>query len=369
MEGQRSRTYYGMVSGIVSLGCNTVLFISKLIVGIIFGSMATVADALNNLTDFGTNTVSLIGFKVSSMPADKEHPYGHARAEYISALVVAFVILFLGIELIISAVENIITPQPSGFSYITAGVLLASILVKLFMFIFNSKLAKRIDSTVLRATAFDSLSDCISTGVVLLSLFIAKWTNVDLDSYMTILVALLILYGGFRIVKEAFSQLLGEAPTAEFVSSIKNRILSYSGVIGVHDLICHNYGAGKTIASVHVEVDANKPIMESHDIVDNIEADFAREMTLVIHMDPVVTDNPMVQQLKGVIEQFIQEIDQPLSIHDFRVVFGTTHHNLIFDVSVPYDCKLTFEQILLLLRQKVEQYDPIYNIVVTFDRT
>ncbi|MEG1528233.1 MAG: cation diffusion facilitator family transporter [Clostridia bacterium] len=368
MKKIRNRNYYGVMSSIISVGCNLVLFASKLIVGLLFSSIATVADAFNNLSDLGSNAVSLVGFKISSIPADKQHPFGHARAEYISALVVSFIVLFLGGQLLITAIEKIINPVPTQFSIVTIIVLVLSIVVKFGMFAYNKTMGKKISSPVLKATAVDSLADCISTTAVLIAMVITYFTNVDLDAYMTILIALVIIFAGFKIAKEIMSKLIGEAPTQEFVKSVKQRILAHEGVLGVHDLVVHSYGYNKTFVSAHVEVDSSKPILSSHDIIDNIELSFAPEITMVIHLDPIVIDDPLVNQLRQKVEEIVNKMDGNLSMHDFRVVFGTTHSNLIFDLVIPFECKTKLETIKQEIIDKVSPLGNNYLVHINVDR-
>ncbi len=364
----RNRTYYGNLSSCVGIACNLLLFAAKLTVGLLFGAISIVADAFNNLSDLGSNFVSLVGFKIASQPADREHPFGHARAEYISALIVAFIIFMLGFELVKSAIEKIITPSPTEFSVIMVVVLCLSICVKLFMFLFNRKLAKISGSPVLKATAFDSISDVIATSAVLISIIIAKLTSIDLDAYIAIAVAVFILVGGINVIKSTFSQLLGEAPTIELTKQIREQIMKYDGVLGIHDLVVHNYGPDKVFASVHVEVDANKPILESHDMIDRIEHDLSDKIQLVVHLDPIIVGDPIVNEMHLKAVELVQSIDERITVHDFRMVVGTTHTNLIFDILVPFECKTPEKEILDEIEYKFKQLDENYFTVVTIDR-
>lgn len=363
----KNKTYYSVMTVIVSLICNAALFAAKLTAGLVFFSMAAVADAFNNLADMGNNIVSLVGIKAANMPADKEHPFGHARAEYLAAMIVAFSVFFLGIELIISAVKKIITPVATEFSFITIAVLFASILVKLFMFFFNKANAKRTNSAVLKAAAIDSLADVVASSVVIVSMLISRYADVELDAYMTVAVALFILFSGYGVLKDVFSSLLGKGAEKEKARQIKEKILSYKGVLGVHDLMVHDYG-GKLYASVHVEVDAAKSVMESHELIDKIEFDFMPQISLVIHLDPLLCGNAEVDALKEKIEGFLKEIEGTLSMHDFRAVFASTHTNLIFDVVVPYECKLSFQDITDALQEKVLQLGGNYCLKITYDK-
>ena len=363
-----SRTYYGNLSAGVGIACNLVLFGAKLAVGLLFGVISIVADAFNNLSDLGSNFVSLVGFKIASQPADRQHPYGHARAEYITAMIVSFIIFMLGLELIKSAFDKILHPAMAEFSIYTVIVLLFSIGVKLFMFLFNRRLGVKCASPVLKATAFDSISDVIATSGVLVAVLVGKFFNVDLDAPMAIVVAILIIVGGIKLIKSTFSQLLGEGPTDELSKQVRAKLLTYDGVLGIHDLMVHNYGPNNIFASVHVEVDASKPIMVSHDMIDLIERDFSNQMHLVIHLDPIVVGDPLVDKVHLQVLDAIESIDQRLTLHDFRMVVGTTHTNLIFDVVVPFECKLTTEELTSEIDRLVKKIDPTYFTVINVDR-
>lgn len=367
MVKAKGKTYYGVLTVVVSSLCNAALFAAKLAAGLIFSNLAAVADAFNNLTDMGNNIVSLVGIKAAKLPADKEHPFGHARAEYLAALIVAFSVFFLGLELIISAVEKIITPTPTQFSFITVAILSVSVLVKLFMYFLNRINAKKTKSAVLKAAAADSLADVIASATIIVSMLISRYARVELDAYMTIAVAIFILFSGYGVLKDVFSSLLGKGAEKEKAKQIKGKILSYEGVLGVHDLMVHDYG-GKLYASVHVEVDANKPVLQSHELIDKIEFGFLPDISMVIHIDPVVCGNAEVDALREKVESFLKEIEQTLSMHDFRAVFASTHTNLIFDVAVPYECKLNFEEIDNALQQKILQLGSNYYLKITYDK-
>lgn len=364
----KKRVYYGNLSGAVGLVCNFVLFGAKLAVGLLFGAMAVVADAFNNLSDMGSNVVSLIGFKVAARPADKEHPYGHARAEYIAAMIVAFIIFLLSAELIKSAVQKIVSPTPTEFSYIAVGVLAFAMAVKLFMFLFNKKLGKKVGSLIIEATAVDSISDVAATGAVLVAMLLGKFTGIDLDAYMTIAVALFIILAGIKVVRAALTKLLGEGATKELSKEITSKIMAYEGVLGIHDLQVHNYGPAKVFASAHVEVDAKKPILESHDLIDRIEKDLD-DLNLVIHLDPIVTDDPLVNKMRLKAVEFAGEIDPSFELHDFRMVIGTTHTNIIFDLVVPFECDKQHKKIIETLDAKFKGLDKNYYTVIKIDRS
>lgn len=363
------RETYGLLGSTVGIIANVFLCTSKIAVGLISGSIAILADGINNLSDAGSSIVSLIGFKLSSKPADEGHPYGHARIEYLSGLIVSFIILLLGLELVRSSIGKVLAPEPLAFSWPMVIVLVLSIGVKVWLCLFNRNLGKRIDSTTMIATATDSLNDVIATTAVLLALFIAKLTGINLDGYMGILVGLFIFYSGFNLVKETVNPLLGEAPSPEFLESLQNKLLSYPNICGYHDLVLHSYGPNRYFASVHAEVPADAHLLECHDIIDTIERDFAKELgiNLVIHLDPIVTDDEVSNALKQQVELIVHQIDTNLSIHDFRLVVAQTHTNLIFDVLVPVTLKINPTLLAEQIDQQVKQIDSSYYTVITVD--
>lgn len=364
------RARYAILAGAVGIISNLILFTMKLIVGTLFNSIAVTADAVNNLTDAGSSIITLVGFKISSKPADDKHPYGHARAEYITGFMVSVVILFLGIELIKTSFQKVLSPDPINFSYITVAVLIVSILIKLWQGMFNKNLGKRIDSVALKATGQDSMNDVITTTTVLGATIFAQLTGIQVDGYMGIAVAIFIIYSGVKLISETLNPLLGVAPDAELVSGIERKILSYDGVLGFHDLVVHSYGADKCFASVHVEVPANHDILESHDLIDVIERDVLTELcvNLVIHMDPIVTDDESINALKKQVNNIIIAIDPELSMHDFRVVIGKTHSNLIFDVVVPVTYKISDGEIRELIDDEIKKINSTFHSVITLDR-
>lgn len=358
------RTRYAILAGAVGIISNLVLFAIKLIAGTLFRSISVTADAVNNLTDAGSSIITLVGFKISSKPADDKHPYGHARAEYITGFVISVVILLLGFELIKSSFFKIIDPEPVKFSYITVAVLVVSIFVKLWQSLFNKNLGKRINSAALEATGQDSMNDVISTGAVLASAIFARLTGIQVDGYMGIAVALFIIYSGIKLILETMNLLMGTAPDEELVSDIERKILGYEGVLGIHDLVVHSYGADNYFASVHVEVPADRDVLESHDLMDVIERDVFAELNvnLVIHMDPIVTDDEMVNSLRRQVNDILAKIDSELSMHDFRVVVGKTHSNLIFDVVVPPAYKISDTQLRELLDAEIKKSTPLTTV-------
>ncbi len=371
VENHHVREAYGKLAGIVGIISNIILFIIKFTVGILFKSISVTADAVNNLSDAGSSIITLIGFKLSGKPADAKHPYGHARMEYITGLVVSFIIILLGVELTKTSFDKVLHPEESVFSYLTIFVLIISVLMKLWQGMFNKKVGKTIHSTAIEATAADSINDVVATSAVLLSTIIAKWTGIHLDGYMGVLVAVFILVSGVKMIGETINPLLGMAPDQEMVDHINQKIMSYDTVLGIHDLVVHNYGPQRCFASVHVEVPASQDILISHDIIDNIERDFARDMDihLVVHLDPIVTDDETTNLLKAQVKHIVKDISPDLSIHDFRAVVGVSHTNLIFDVCVPFSVKMSDAEITGLISRKVKEINPTYYTVIVVDRS
>lgn len=365
------RTKYGILSGGVGIFINIVLCCIKFAIGFFTNSIAITADAANNLSDAGSSAVTLIGFKLSGKPADKEHPFGHGRTEYITAFIVALLIIFMGIEFLKSSVEKIITPEPVKFSLASAIILGSSILLKLWLAVFNKKLGKKIDSAAMTAVFKDSISDMLATSVTLGCLILSKYTDKNIDGYPGIVVSLFVLFSGFGILKDTISSLIGKPPSKELVDKLENKILSYDGVEGIHDLMLHDYGPGRLFGSVHVEVPSNVDIMVSHDIIDNIEKEIKEQMgiMLVIHLDPIVVDEEAVISLKTVTEKIVNEINPEYSIHDFRVVKSPSHTNLIFDLVIPYGHKQSREKIADLVSQKIKDYNSAYFCVITVEHS
>ena len=370
VEDPGVRGAYGTLAGAVGIVCNLLLFAAKLIIGTISGSVSITADAVNNLSDASSSIVTLVGFRLAQKPEDEEHPYGHARIEYLSGLTVAALILIIGVQLAKSSFEKILHPEAVDFSVALVLVLVLSIGVKLWMALFNRDLGKRISSTSLIATAADSRNDVISTGAVLAAAVIAQVTGWNLDGYIGFLVALFILYSGVEIAKETISPLLGAPADEELVHMVKNEVLHYDDrILGVHDLMVHDYGPGQTFASIHVEVDRNEDVMEIHNMIDNIERMFLQDhhIHLTIHYDPVVTDDAEVRRMREKVDQKLREIDPRLSFHDFRMVVGPEHTNLIFDVVVPYEMRCQEEEIQRKLEEALQEPGQHYYLVLTFD--
>lgn len=364
------REAYGKLGSIVGILANLVLSMSKIIIGSIFNSISITADGVNNLSDTGSSVVTFIGFKISGKPADKDHPFGHARIEYLTGLIVGAIILLLGFELTKSSIDKIRNPESTVFSWTMVIVLVLSIAIKLWLSYFNSKLADKISSATMKATAIDSRNDVISTAVVLASIFISKFTAIEIDGYMGVIVALFILYSGYSILKDILNPLLGEMPDPDFIEKIENKILSYKGIINIHDLVVHNYGPNKYFATVHAEVDAEEDILKSHDMIDNIERDFAKDfdINLVIHLDPIITNDKEINHLKTMTEEILKSIDSSFTMHDFRVVKGETHTNLIFDVVIPVEYDIKSNDLVKEIEKAIKIENENYYAVVTLDK-
>ena len=370
MEKTTDRGAVGRLAGTVGIVANAVLFAMKLAVGTLAGSVSITADALNNLSDASSSVVTLLGFKLAEKPADDDHPFGHARYEYLSGLAVATMILFIGFELAKSSVEKIFNPQAVDFTWVTLGVLLGSMAVKLWLSLFNRRLGKRIDSETLMATAADSRNDVIATAAVLVSALVEKFSGWHIDGFMGLAVALFILYSGIGLAKDTISPLLGEAAGPELREQILDRIRSEKRVLGYHDLMVHDYGPGRRFASVHVEMDRNEDPLLCHELIDNLERECLQShgIHLVIHYDPVVTDDPELDRMRDAVAAALKQIDDRLSLHDFRMVQGTGHTNLIFDVALPEDLMGKKAEIKTQLDQKLNQNAPCtYFTVITFD--
>ena len=363
------RGAYGKLAGAVGIVCNLLLFAGKLLAGILSGSVAVTADAVNNLSDASSSLVTLLGFKLAERPADEEHPYGHARIEYISGLVVAALILLIGAELAKSSFSKILHPETVEFSLLTLGVLVGSILVKLWMALFCRKLGRRIDSTTLLATSADSRNDVISTAAVLVGCLVGYFFDVKLDGYIGMAVALFIIWSGCSIAKDTINPLLGERASEELVRNISDLILSHEKILGIHDLMVHDYGPGNCFASVHAEMDSAEDPLTCHDIIDDIERDALRELRvhLVIHYDPIITDDEELNAARALVEQEIRSIDESLSLHDFRMVRGPGHTNLIFDLVIPYSMEDRKAELKARIDERLQRQDRKYYTVITFD--
>ncbi len=364
------RAAIGRLSGLVGIVCNMLLFVGKLLVGTLSGSVSITADAMNNLSDASSSVVTLIGFKLAEKPADEDHPYGHARFEYLSGLAVAAMIVVIGFELAKGSVEKILNPQATSFSSVVLMVLVASMAVKLWLSLFNGRLGKMIGSTTLAATAADSRNDFITTGVVLLAAVIEAVTSLPVDGYMGLAVALFILYSGAMLAKDTVSPLLGEAASPELRQMIVDQIEKEPLVLGFHDLMVHDYGPGQRFASIHVEMDQREDPLRCHEIIDNLERECleSHNIHLVIHYDPVVTDDPEMNRLHSLVDDVLAKIDPRLKTHDFRMVRSTGHQNLVFDIALPGDMKGREKEIQKTIEQTLAAREPIrYYTVITFD--
>lgn len=367
----KKRDLVGKRAGLIGIAVNILLAAGKITVGAFFGLISVMADGLNNLTDCGSSVISLLSFKLSSKPADKEHPYGHERIEYICSLVVAFIILLVAFETVKEAIDKIVSPTPLQFSYWAIGMLIASIAAKCALFFYYRAAAKKIDSDILRATAMDSLTDCISTSVVLITFLVGKLAGVNVDGYASILVALFIAWSGVGILKETFSKLIGQAPDDEMLSDIKNRILAHEEVLGVHDLSVYSYGPNKYFASAHIEVDAKVDVLVSHELVDEIEREFIQSTNVILtgHLDPIVTDDERVNALRAQVDGIVKGIDESFSMHDFRMVFGERRTNVLFDVAIPYGVAVDKTQLKNELESKISEIDEKYCCIITIEHT
>ena len=349
------RQAYGVLSGAVGIGLNILLFLGKWIAGTVSGSIAITADAFNNLSDAGSSIITLIGFRLSGQAPDPEHPFGHGRMEYISGLLVSVAILVMGFELIWSSFGKLRDPEPIESSALVLGILLASILVKVYMFYYNRSLSKKLDSAAMKATSVDSLSDTVATTLVLIATVISKYTGLILDGWFGILVGIFIVYTGGSTLKETVDLLIGQPPKKEFIDEIREIVLGHSLVYGVHDLIVHDYGPGRRMISLHAEVAVDGDIQDIHEQIDHIEHELQEKLncSATIHMDPIVTDDKEVLEMKAKVEAMVQSLDEAFSMHDFRMVKGTTRTNLIFDVEVPRKTSLTDNEIMNRLKEQV----------------
>ena len=365
------RRAYGTLCGAVGIGLNLLLFLGKFFAGQLSGSIAVTADAFNNLSDAGSSAVTLLGFRLAGRKPDTEHPFGHGRVEYISGLAVAGLILLMGVELAKSSVAKILHPEEVTFSLLALGILAASVGVKLYMWGYNRSVGRRIRSAAMEATAMDSLSDAASTAAVLLAMLVGKWTGLAVDGYVGLLVALFILFSAYKAARETLSPLLGQAPDPELVQEIRDIVAAHSAVQGIHDLVVHDYGHGRCMISLHAEVPAHGDIAELHDFIDNIERELAEKLhcQAVIHMDPIVTDDAAVAALRRRVAEAVKQVDPRMTIHDFRMVRGATHSNLIFDAVLPFSAEKTPEQAAQEIRQLVREMDGSYFAAVTVERS
>ena len=370
------RERYGILSGAVGIFLNLLLSVGDILVtvfvfaGLMTGSISITADAFNNLSDAGSSVVTLVGFKLAGQKADDSHPFGHGRIEYLAGLLVSLLILMVGVELGKSSIEKILRPEPVEFSLLSVVILAVSILVKLWMSQFNRKLGKRIDSAAMEATATDSLSDVVATSAVLAGTLVGGFTGVSIDGWVGVVVAVFILRAGWGAAKDTLDPLLGSAPDPVLVKQIQELVMSHKQVVGMHDLVIHDYGPGRRMCSFHAEVPQSDDIMEAHDAIDHIEREIKEKFGIetTVHMDPIATADEKVNQLRRQVADLARVVEPEMTIHDFRVVRGPTHTNVIFDAVVPHKCRLTDEEVLQRLRQAVSALDPTYQAVIQIDR-
>ena len=366
----KKRQIYGTVSSVIGIMLNVCLFLCKYIAGVISGSIAIMADAVNNLSDAGSSFITLIGFRFAGKKPDVDHPFGHGRFEYISGFVVSMAIIMMGFELVKSSVSKILHPADIDMGMISVIILVVSILVKLYMAYFNRRIGKKINSSAMKATSVDSLSDACATFVVLVSMIVIRISGLNIDGYVGVLVSLFIFYAGYNAAKDTIDPLLGKNPDPEFVESIKNIVMSHDNVVGIHDMVVHDYGPGRVMVSLHAEVPGDGDIFELHDAIDHIERELTEELgcSAVIHMDPIETNNEIVKALKAKISEGVILLIEGASIHDFRMVQGPTHTNVIFDVVVPYSVKYSDEEVKEKVCRMVQLIDNTYFAVINIDR-
>ena len=369
-DAPRVRQAYGVLSGFVGIFLNLLLFAGKFFAGTVAHSIAITADAFNNLSDAGSSVITLIGFQRAGQKPDPHHPFGHGRIEYLSGLAVSAAILIMAFELIKTSLAKIIHPADTVFEPLIVVILLCSILIKCYMYLYNRSISRKIKSEAMMATAADSLSDTLATTVVLATTLTAHFTNLHLDGICGVLVGIFILYTGLTSARDTLNPLLGQAPDPAFVKDIETLVMSYDNILGIHDLLVHNYGPGRLMISLHAEVPADGNILELHDTIDNIERALQEQLKCdaVIHMDPVCTNDPEVTALKETVRGFLAELDSSLSLHDFRIVKGPTHTNIIFDLLLPYNFKLSDEEVKDIVTAKIKSLNPAYFTVIHIDK-
>ncbi len=369
-DEQAVRKAYGILCGAVGIGFNVLLFIGKFFAGTLAGSIAITADAFNNLSDAGSSFVTMLGFQMAGQRPDSEHPFGHGRIEYLSGLAVSMLILLMGVELAKSSLQKILHPEPVEFSLVVIAILCVSIAVKLYMFSYNRRLGKKLNSSAMEATSMDSLSDSAATLAVLIATLAGHFTGLMIDGWCGILVAAFILWSGFNAAKDTLDPLLGTPPTHEFVTQIRDIVMAHKSILGVHDLIVHDYGPGRVMISVHAEVSASENVLELHDEIDNVEKELREKLgcEAVIHMDPIVTDDGITEETRQRVAALVNCIDDEISIHDFRMVAGPTHTNVIFDAVVPFKFRLTDAEVREKIEAAVRALDGNYYAVVNVER-
>ena len=365
------RKGYGILCGAVGIGLNVLLFAGKFFAGTLSGSIAITADAFNNLSDAGSSFVTLLGFQLAGQKPDSDHPFGHGRIEYLSGLAVSMLIILMGFELAKSSLDKILHPAPVDSSWLVIAILCVSICVKLYMSFYNRSLGKKLNAPAMLATAADSLSDSVATTAVLIATLVGRFTGLKIDGWCGILVAAFILWSGFNAAKDTVNPLLGTPPTHEFVNQIKNLVMAHPGIIGIHDLIVHDYGPGRVMISLHAEVSASENVLELHDEIDNVESELREKLgcEAVIHMDPIVTDDGITEEIRERVAALVHCIDDAINIHDFRMVAGPSHTNVIFDAVVPYGFRLTDAEVEEKIKTAVRTLDGNYFAVVKVERS
>lgn len=365
VKNPKVRTKYGTLSSLTGIIVNFILSITKVVIGIISNSMSIISDGLNNITDAGSSVITMIGFKMSQKKVDDDHPWGHGRMEYIAAFIVDMLIVLVGIELFQSSIDKIINPVMPDITTITITILVIAIIAKLWLFFFYNKIAKTINSEAIKGNAYDSISDVISTFVVLMSAIVAKFANVSIDGYVSILVSIFILFTGFKALKETVDILLGSKPDPELVKGIEEFTKKYDMIVGIHDMMIHDYGPGRKIVSFHAEVPANSDISMAHDIIDQMEQDIYEEFNCIttIHMDPIEVDDEEINKMKEITEKIVKEINEKYSIHDFRMTNGGGRINLIFDLVIPREEKVDKDKLKTQVQQKIHSENPKYYAV------
>lgn len=369
-DEQAVRKAYGILCGAVGIGFNVLLFIGKFFAGTLAGSIAITADAFNNLSDAGSSFVTLLGFQMAGQKPDSEHPFGHGRIEYLSGLAVSMLILLMGVELAKSSLQKILHPEPVDSSPVVIAILCVSIAVKLYMFSYNRRLGRKLNSSAMEAISMDSLSDSAATLAVLIATLVGHFTGLMIDGWCGILVAAFILWSGFNAAKDTLDPLLGTPPTREFVTQIRDIVMAHKSILGIHDLIVHDYGPGRVMISVHAEVSASENVLELHDEIDNVEKELREKLgcEAVIHMDPIVTDDGITEETRQRVAALVHCIDDEINIHDFRMVVGPTHTNVIFDAVVPFKFRLTDAEVREKIEAAVRALDGNYYAVVNVER-
>ena len=367
----RVRKSYGMLSSFVGIVCNIILFLTKFAIGALSNSIAIISDGFNNLSDCASCVITMFGYKLAAKPADKDHPFGHGRMEYLTSLVIAMVIMVVDFQLFRDAAQKIIHPEEVHFSTVALVALVISVFVKVWMGLFNMKLGKTINSSVMMATSKDSFNDVIATAATIIALVASIWTDAPIDGIMGIIVAIFIFFSGYEIIKETVDELLGQPADLELVEQLKEMVEANGSFLGVHDLIIHSYGPGNLIGSMHIEVDAAQNVMEIHDIIDEFERQVYDKLNIrmTVHMDPVEPNNEVVKKCRDMVSSILSDISKELEFHDFRVVSGPSHTNLVFDVVVPYGFELGDRQIKERIDAKLCGYDTKYYTVITFDKS